>query len=114
MRGCSTEFPVSCSLKVHGSVQSGSRSVVGDRRYTERRNHALMTKQRLCGNCELVELVDHGLPFWGVPPDADPLVCDGFPGGFIDNDRVPPDLPLETRGCHRIVGQFLVIGMLTH
>lgn len=82
---------------------------MGDRRYTEHRNYAFMTKQRLCGNCELIELVDHGLSFWGVPLDADPLVCGGFPGGFIDNDGVPPDLPLETRGRHRIVGQFLAL-----
>ena len=88
------------------------RSGVGDTRRTERRHGVFMMDQRSRGRREHLELVDDGLPFWLVPPDADALMRGGLPGGFVDDDRVPADLPLEPDGVMRVVGQFFVVGVL--
>ena len=58
------------------------------------------------------EFVDDRLPLRGVAPDADALVGGWLPGVFVDDDRIPADLPFETRRRHGVVGQFLVVGVL--
>jgi hypothetical protein len=83
--------------------------VVRYRGRAERRHGVFAMDQRARGDGELIELVDHALPFGGVAQDADALVAGWMLGGF---DPVPPDLSFEPRWCLRVVGQLLVIGLL--
>lgn len=79
-----------------GQRMKSCRLVIGDAGRSERGNVVFVMDQRSCGDGELSEFVDDGLSFRGVAPDADSLVGGGFPGGFVDDDGVPADLPFES------------------
>src|SRR4029078_6680417 len=90
-----------------------SPSVIRDAGTGQGAHRVFAAQQRPGSGLELREFFDNGLALRRVAPDADALICGGLPGVFGDDDPAPTDLPFKTRGCHRVVGQLFIVGVLT-
>jgi len=83
------------NLKDAGEMAERIR-LIRDRGFAQCRDRVLGMKNRSRSGGELVELAGGGFPFQNMAPDADSLVSGWFPILFVDDNRVPPDLPLKT------------------